>query len=135
MPRGRVQVAAAACSMTSGALVRFSMIGGAAEDAGSGVHLVAQLDEDVALDVLQADGQHVALDVMRDVMQDEVAIAVGEGDLQSRFHVETGAPAGEFLRRGSRGQIEGDVTLGAYEAAEKRRSFRDACPSRWAAAR
>ena len=46
-----------------------------------GIDFIAQVDEDVAVDILEADGESVSVNVMREVMKDEVAIAVRKSDL------------------------------------------------------
>jgi hypothetical protein len=83
--------------------------GGAAEDAGVFVHAVAEGDEEVARDVAQDDGEGVGGDGVGDVVEDEVAVAVGEGDLEGGLDVEFGSPAGELLQGGGVGGIEGGL--------------------------
>ena len=81
--------------------------GGAAEDAGVGIDGVAEGDEDVAGDVAEDDGEGVAFDGVGEVVEDEVAVAVGEGDLEGWLVVEFGAPACELLRGVGVGEVEG----------------------------
>ncbi len=82
-------------------------LGGAAQDAGLGIGLILQRDVDLARDILHHNAELVAVDLMRNILEREVAIAVGEGDLEVGLDVETTAPTDELMRSCGDGRIEG----------------------------
>ena len=59
----------------------------AAEDPCFLVHFVGQGDVDVHLDVLELNFQGVGLDAVAHIVEDQVAVAVGEGDLEGGLGV------------------------------------------------
>ncbi len=96
-------------SLLNGDGLRFAILDGgpARENAAGRVHCVVQCNEDVAANVLEDDVEAVGRRFVAVVVEDEVAVAIGESDLESRFDEEARAPAGVLLRRGGVGGIEG----------------------------
>ena len=90
----------------------------AAEDPCFLVHFVGQGDVDVELDVLKLNFQGVGLDAVADIVEDQVAVAVGERNFEGGFGVEAGAPAWVFLRRSGGGEIEGRPVAGGLRGGE-----------------
>jgi hypothetical protein len=68
---------------------------------------VVKLNEEFAFDVLECDGEAAAFDFMADIVEDEVAIAIGERNLQAGLDVKASAPAGIFLRGACGAEVEG----------------------------
>ncbi len=74
--------------------------GGTREDAGFLIHGVAECDINLSRDIFQQDIHCLrAIRGSLHEMQNQVAIAIGESDLQGRLGVEPRAPADVFLRR------------------------------------
>gem|GEM_PF-4558541 len=76
------------------------------QDAGGFIDLVIEYNEDLSFDVLHGYSEAVAVDLMRYVVEHEIAIAVGEGDFQIGGGVQAPTPAGELLRSGVDRRIE-----------------------------
>src|SRR5215471_5436036 len=62
--------------------------------------------EERALDVFQRHDQYVPFDVMFEIVEDEIAVAVGKRDFEAGFDEQTGSPARVFLRSGGRADVE-----------------------------
>jgi hypothetical protein len=60
-----------------------------------------------ARDILHHNAQRIALDLVGDIFEREIAIAVGKGDLEIRFKIESAAPACELVRCHSDRGVEG----------------------------
>ena len=84
--------------------------GPALEHALPGVDAIEEVHDERQLDVAHRDLECLAVGVVRlvlvDVLENDVAIAAGEGGLQVGFGVEAGAPRGVLLRRGRAREIE-----------------------------
>src|SRR5215475_4267 len=65
------------------------------------------MDEQGTLDVLERDGERVAVDFMFGIVENEIAVAVGKCDFEAGLHVETGAPARIFLGSCGGAHVEG----------------------------
>ncbi len=90
-------------------LLFFALDGrGTRQDAAFGVHGISERDVNFAGKVFQQNFQRFrAIRHGFDKMQNQIAIAVGERDLQGRLGVQPGAPGRVFLRRGGVWRIEG----------------------------
>lgn len=75
------------------------------EDAGGG-DAVGEGDADVIDFVLEVDGEGAVLDGVGDVLEDDVADAVGAGEFEAGFEVTAAAPGGVFLGGGHAGGVK-----------------------------
>ena len=67
---------------------------------------VVKRDGQIVGRVLELDFERVALDLVGNVFEDQIAHAVGQRDLKARFEVAATAPAGELLRGGVGAEVE-----------------------------
>ncbi len=81
--------------------------------------------ENVSLDVLQNDIEAVLSLFVAVVVQHQIAIAVGERDLEGRFNKESSAPACVLLRRVCVGSVKG----GPFAHGSCRRNLVRRCQS------
>ena len=65
----------------------------AAQDARFSIRFVLQGHIDIEGDVLHRDGELIAVDLVRYVLQDQIAIAIGKRDLEIRLDIQAAAPA------------------------------------------
>src|SRR4030095_8983946 len=70
------------------------------------IERIAEANEQLSFDVLQRNGQRMALNLVVDITQNEVAISVGKADLQAGLDIKAGPPAGILWRGGGRPEIE-----------------------------
>src|SRR5882724_10627625 len=58
-------------------------------------------------DIFESNRQFVAVDLMIDIVENQIAIAIRERYLEARFDKQTGAPSRILLWRCGSGEIEG----------------------------
>ena len=84
--------------------------GPALEDALPAVDAIEEVHDERLLDVAHGDLKRLAVGVVGlvlvDVLEDDIAVAPGEGGLQVGFSVKAGAPRGVFLGRRRAREIE-----------------------------
>ena len=111
--KGMWKTPEAALSTTTGPEVPFRIVACFATMSWAREDAVDQLDAEVVADVLEAQDEGVALDLVRDVLEDEVAHAVGEGDLEARLREAEAAPAGVLDLGEPLAGLEGVALAGA----------------------
>ena len=86
--------------------------GAATDDAGGRIDGVDEVYEDFAGDVFGGDGEPGWFDFVGDVVQDEVAVAVGEGDLEGRLGEVEAAPGAVLVGRNRGGGLHAGELAG-----------------------